>query len=128
MENVLRQYEEQQARRPIYVFELPEEVIALNDTYVKKTVGLVKLTMREELAALDLAGGSSAKAGYFMVIKALVEVDGRSINKADAEDESILNYTDPVIRSLIVDAQTDISGNTKETSAGFLKSRKVKVG
>lgn len=128
MENALRQFEEAQSKRPIYVFDLPDEVVALNDAYIKKSIGLVKLTMRDELAALDLAGGSSAKAGYYMVIKALVEVDGRTVNKADAEDEAILNYTDPVIRSLIVDAQTDISGNTKDTSAGFLKSRKVKVG
>lgn len=131
MDSALKAYEEQQASRPIYVFDLPEDAVALSDKYIKKSVGLVKLTMREELEALDQAGGSAnagAKAGYFMVLKALVEVDGRRINKGDGEDEIILNNTDPAIRSLIVEAQADLTGNTKKASADFLKSRKVKVG
>jgi hypothetical protein len=128
VEQALTQQAAQQANRPIYVFELPPEQQALDDRYIKKTVGFVKLTMREELQALDLAGGSAAKAGYYMVITAIVEVDGRMLNKGEAEDELILNNTDPAIRSLIVEAQTDLSGTSKETSKAFLGSRKVKIG
>jgi hypothetical protein len=128
MEQVQRQHQEQQAKRPIYVFDLPPEIQALDDQYIKKSVGLVKLTMREELNALDLAGGSAAKAGYYMVMAALVEIDGRLLNKGEAEDETILNSTDPAIRSLIVEAQTDLTGTTKESSKSFLASRKVKIG
>jgi hypothetical protein len=128
MDTALKAYEEQQAKRPIYVFDLPPEIVELNDSFIKKSVGLVKLTMREELAALDLAGGSAAKAGYYMVMAALVEVDGKLLNKGDGEDEKVLNGTDPAIRSLIVEAQTDLGGAAKKSADTFLKSRKVKVG
>lgn len=128
MESVLKQHEDAQRARPIYVFDLPEEAVALNDGFVKTSVGLWKLTMREELRALDLASGSAAKAGYYMVMAALVEVDGRILSKADAEDERVLNGTDPMIRSLIVEAQTELSGSTKDATKKFLGSRRVKLG
>lgn len=128
MEAALKAHEQLEAKRPIYVFDLPPEAVELGDTYIKKSVGLVKLTMREELAALDRSGGSAAKAGYYMVIAALVEVDGRRVKKEDAEDETILNRTDPMIRTLIIEAQTDLSGSTNDVTKAFLKSRKTKIG
>jgi len=114
--------------RAVYEYDLPEEVQALGDKYVKKTIGLQKLRMREELAALDKAGQSAAKAGYFMVLAALVEVDGRRLDKANGEDERILNRCDPAIRALIVEAQADVGSVPKGASDAFLKTRRVKVG
>lgn len=128
MDAVLRAHQEVSDKRPIYVFELPEDFQKLNDQYVKKSVGFVKLKMREELRCLDQAGGSSAKAAYYMVMAALVEVDGRPVQKQDAEDETIVNNVDPSIRSLMVDGYADISGTDKEATKVFLKSRTVKIG
>ena len=128
MDNVQKQFAEQQAARPIYVFDLPPEAVELNDKYIKQSIGLVKLTMREEMTALEMAGGGAAKAGYYMVMTALVEVDGKPVSKQDAEDERILNNTDPMIRSLIVEAQTELAGSTEKATQAFLKSRRVKVG
>lgn len=128
MDAALKQYEEAQAKRPIYVFDLPPSAVELQDQYIKKSVGLVKLTMREELDALDRAGRNAAKAGYYMLETALVEVDGRPVSRADAEQERILNNTDPAIRTLLVAAHTDLSGSSADDETLFLKSRKVKVG
>jgi hypothetical protein len=127
MESVLRQHEAAQAARPIYVFDLPPVEAALDDLYIKKSVGLRKLTMHEELEASDMSRKNSSRAGYCMLIKALVEVDGRTLDKANAEDERIVNNTDPSIRSLLIDAYTDLAGASEDSSALFLKSRKVKV-
>lgn len=128
MENALKAYEEAQEKRPIYVFELGEEEQALNDSFVKKSIGLVKLTMNEELEALNIAKHDAGKAVYFALMKSLVEVDGRRVDRSNAEDERIVNNTDPVIRDLMISAQQSISGATKDSRDAFLKSRKVKVG
>ncbi len=128
MEAVLKAHQEAQDKRPIYVFELPEEAVELDDRYIKKSVGLVKLKMQEELKALDLAGGSAARAGYFMVLASLVEVDGRPVRRDEGEEEMILNNTDPMIRSLIFEAQSELAGSTKEAAKKFIGSRKVKIG
>lgn len=127
MDSVLQQHQAQQAARAIYEFDLPEELVALQDKYVKKTIGLRKLTMREEMDALDRSGGSSAKAGYLMTLTALAEVDGRPVDRTNAEEEVIMNNTDPQIRSLIVDGYTNISGVTQKQTDTFIKSRRVKV-
>ncbi len=128
MDNLLRKYEEQQAKRPVYIFDLPEEAQALDDEYIKKSIGLRKLTMQEELQALEMAHNKPAHAAFYMLVTSLVEVDGRAVNKGDGEDERIVNNADPMIRSLLVDAQASLSGPTNVSKDAFLKSRRVKVG
>ena len=127
MDSVLRAVEERQASRPVHEFELPKEAIELGDQYIKKSVGLVKLTFQEELEALEIGKASGARAAFFTLVKSFVEVDGRPVDLTTAEGERILNYTDPIIRDLITDAQASLSRATPAGSAAFLKSRKVKV-
>ena len=127
MDQVLKVVEQQQAARPVYEYDLPDEAVALNDPYIKKSVGLVKLSFNEELQSLEIAQSNPARAAFFMITHALVEVDGRRIDKANGEDERICNNTDPVIRSLLVDAQSELSTASKAGSAAFLKSRRLKV-
>ena len=114
--------------RAVYVYELPDEIKILNDEYVRESIGLVKLTMDEEMSGAERAAGVQAKMAYNWARSALVEVDGRPLKKDEAEDEAILRNTDPVIRDLILEAYADISTNPKEVTKKFLKSRKVKVG
>src|ERR1700744_85788 len=102
MQNVLAQHEAREAARPIYEFDLPPDLVSINDTYIKRSVGMVKLTMQEELDAIDAARRDAGKTAYHMVMKALVEGDGRKVNKGEAEEYTIVNYTDPAIRSLLV--------------------------
>lgn len=128
MDNVLAQAQARAAARPIYLYDLPPELVALSDKQVKKTIGIVKLTMEEEQECIGAAGGNSAKAGYLLAMKALVEVDAKALNKGEAEDFSVMNNTDPQIRDLITDAYIDVSQNTKANKDLFIKSRRVKVG
>lgn len=113
--------------RPVYEYELPEE-IAGQDEYVKKSVGLVKLEMSQEIAASERAGGNQARLAYAWARSALVEVDGRRINKGEGEDESILEHCDPQIRELILSAYADMSTTKDGVTKKFLGSRKVKIG
>lgn len=114
--------------RPVFEYELPPELAELNDQYVKKSIGLVKLKMSEEIAASNNTGGNQTKLAYNFLRAALVEVDGRRIDKAEAEDETIIENTDAVIRSLMLDAYTDVSGASPAVTKKFLGSRKIKVG
>ena len=114
--------------RPVYEYDLPQEVAAIRDSMVKKSVGMVKITMQEELRAIERAGQNPAKLGYFFAQASLVEVDGRRLDKSVGEDESVLNHTDPIIRALILDAYLDVSTSTSKVKDVFIKSRRVKAG
>jgi len=114
-------------QRPVYEYELPEEMVD-QDEFVRRSVGLVKLKMSEEIAASERAGGNQAKLAYNWARFALVEVDGRKLNKAEAEDERVLEHADPVIRELILEAYSDMSTvKSQAVTKKFLGSRKVKV-
>jgi len=114
--------------RPVFEYDLPAEMVALNDPHVKKSVGMVKLTMQEELACIERAEQNPAKLGYYFAQRSLVEVDGRRLDKSEAEDEKVLNQTDPIIRSLILDGYLDVSTSSKAVTKSFLGSRKIKAG
>ena len=113
--------------RPVFEYELPEE-IAGADEYVKKSIGLVKLEMSEEIAASDRSAGNQARLAYSWARYALVEVDGRRLNKGEAEDETVLEHCDPQIRELILAAYADMSTTKDGVQKKFLASRKIKVG
>lgn len=113
--------------RVIYEYDLPEEMVGQDD-FVKKSIGLVKLEMSEEIAAAERANGNQARLAYAWARYALWEVDGRRLNKAEAEDETILERTDPQIRELILAAYADVSTTKDGVSKKFLGSRKIKAG
>lgn len=128
MDNVLAEMEARQRARTVFTFEFPEEIVQLGDPFFKQSIGLVKLWMDEELTAVEIAKQNAGRAVFFTLVKALVEVDGRRVDAANAEAEKLLNYTDPVIRDLIADAYSSISKPVQKTTDAFLKSRKAKVG
>ena len=112
--------------RPVYEYDLPEEMVDQDD-FIKKSIGLVKLKMREEITASERAGGNQAKVAYNWARFALVEIDGRPLNKAEGEDERVLEHTDPAIRELILQAYSDMSTAKESVAKKFLKTRRVKV-
>lgn len=115
--------------RPVYEYEFPEELMAeLNDKHIKKSIGLIKLKMSEEIAASANAGVNQTKLAYSFLRSSLVEVDGRRIDKSVGEDETILENCDAVLRTMMLDAYTDVCGATAGATKKFLASRKVKVG
>jgi hypothetical protein len=113
--------------RPVYEYDLPEE-IAGQDEYVKKSIGLVKLEMSEEIQAAERANGNQARLAYSWARFSLVEVDGRKLNKGEGEDETVLEHCDPSIRELILSAYADMSTTKEGVTKKFLASRKVKIG
>lgn len=117
----------QKRNRAVYEYELPEE-LAGQDQYVKKSIGLVKLEMSEEIAAAERASGNQARLAYAWARYALVEIDGRRLKKEEAEDETILEHCDPQIRALILEAYADMSTAKDGAQKKFLASRKIKVG
>src|SRR5687767_14409014 len=90
-----------QKSRAIYEYTLPPE-LAGQDDFIKTSIGLQKLEMDEEVQATERAKCNAARLAYGMARAALVEVDGRRVNKAEAEDEKILQHCDPAIRELIL--------------------------
>jgi len=113
--------------RVVFEYELPEE-LAGQDEYVKKSIGLVKLLMSEEITAAERAAGNQARLAYAWARFSLAEVDGRKLNKGEAEDETILENCDPAIRELILSAYADMSTASDGVSKKFLGSRKIKLG
>jgi hypothetical protein len=113
--------------RPVFEFDLPQELVALQDPFVKKSIGLVKLKMSEEIQASEKASGNQAKLGYNWARYSLVEVDGRRLDKSVGEDESVLENTDPMIRELVLAAYGDISVTDKTVEKKFLATRRMKV-
>lgn len=124
---MLDQLDKKRAARPIYEYTLPAEFVALEDDYVKKSIGLVKLDMDEEIKATANIKGNQARLAYNFALLALVEVDGRPVNKGEGEEETILRNTDPVIRELILTAYTDMSTASEGATKKFLASKKIKV-
>lgn len=118
------------ADRIVYEYDLPDECVALDDKYIKKTIGMRKLKMSEEIAATERIKGNQSKLAFNFARYSLVEVDGRVINKSEGEDETILENVDPAIRELILTAFADMS-SIKDENGGvtkkFLASRRTKT-
>jgi hypothetical protein len=114
--------------RPVYEFTLPEELVDLQDEHIKISFGLVKLDMDEEILSTGHVRGNVSRLAYNFARYALVEVDGRKINKADGEDERILRETDPIMRAQILEAYANISTATEGASKKLMASRKIKIG
>jgi hypothetical protein len=126
--------------KPVYEFSIVEETPPskdnphgtktrlVEDDYIKSSFGLVKLDMDEEIQAAERAGKNGARLGYLMARTALVEVDGRRVNKAEGEDEKILRHCDPAIRELILEMYAEISSAPEGASKKVKASMKVKVG
>lgn len=112
--------------RVIKEFDLPEEMQD-QDQYVKKSIGLTSLTVDQEMEASKATGGAYAVAFAFARM-ALVEVDGRPVNKAEAEDETILRNCDQTIRGLIFDAYAEVAIASEKSRKSFLASAKTKIG
>lgn len=115
-----------QAAPIVEEFELPDE-IANKDSYIKKSIGLVKLKMSQEMRCAELAGQAGAKMGFLMARMALVEVDGRVVDRSIGEEETIMEHTDPMIRELVIAAYAEIATVEVVSAKKFLKSRKTKV-
>ena len=113
--------------RVVHEFSLPAEMVD-TDEHVRRSIGLVKLEMSDEISAAERARGNQARLAYSFARMSLWEVDGRQVNKAEGEDETILQRCDPAIRELILLAYADISTAPDGASKKFLASRKVKVG
>lgn len=126
MEAARQAVEARNNQRAIYEYTLPEELEG-QDSLVTKSIGLVKLRMSEEVRCADRAGSNQVKLSYLFLRDALVEVDGRKVNKAEGEDEAILENCDAAIRSLLLEAYADMSTAEAKVTKKFLGSRKIKL-
>lgn len=127
MDAVLKAAEDRQRARAIYEFDLPEDLILLEDPWIKKTVGFSKLKMSEERKSIERAKGDPTQVGFFMVMSSLVEVDGRPVNKGEGEEETILENVDPAIRSFMVEAYSQISTGKEGAQKKALAAPRTKV-
>lgn len=118
----------QQKPVAIYTYSLKEAGLVDEQDVIKESIGMRKLTLDEEMKAIQSSAGSNVKAAYLSARMSLVEVDGRVLDKTVGEDESVITRTDQQVRELILSAYADISSVSEVTSKKFLASRKVKVG
>jgi hypothetical protein len=126
MEDIRTAAEGRNTQRAIYEYTLPEELQG-QDNFIKKTIGLVKLKMSEEVKCAERSGSNQVKLSYLFLRDALVEVDGRKVNKGDGEDETILENCDAAVRSMLLEAYADMSTVENKQVKKFLGSRTIKL-
>lgn len=129
------------ARAPqtVFTYTLPEDVrsetgellepgLAGVCPFVQKSFGFIKLKMSAEIASAEKANGNQGKLAYGYVQRALVEVDGRTLNKGDGEDERVMENCDPVIRDMLMTAYADMTTAPAGAAKKLLASRSVRAG
>ena len=108
--------------RPVYEFTIPKK-------YANgiSSIALVKLSLREEMAATERGKNSSRKVATEMIKASLIEVNGKRLDIANAEDDEVWATMDPQIRSFVLLAYGQLHNVEDEDAESFLASQKVRV-
>jgi hypothetical protein len=111
--------------RDVYIFDVPE---GYQSELVKKEVGLVKLRGGEEAEATRRAEGDSIRLAFELVKQSVWSVDGKQIQRHNAEDEKVWNDMDPRLRGLLLSAYGELHTPTEKVTSNFLKGMRTTVG
>jgi hypothetical protein len=110
--------------KPIHVYPVPKKLAA--ETGIE-SLGLVKLTARQEKDIGERAGSSAHKLAYELVLNALVEVNGQKVSVSDGSADKAYNEFDPKLRQLVMTAYGRMHSPTEEEAESFLEGVIVKV-
>ena len=109
------------AARTIFTFKVPVAMQERLKTPIA-TMGLVKLTVDEEITAAKLAHGEGASNAFALLKQSLVAVNGKKVTLADGTAEGALNAMDPAVRALCIKAYESIHSPKEDEAADFLGS------
>jgi hypothetical protein len=111
--------------RSLHIFTVPPGLAA--ETGVKE-LGIVKLTVGEEVTAAKRTRSQPMKLANELTKFSLRMVNGEPVNMGDGTAEEHWANFDPKVRLLALTAYTELHQPEEDDMDFFLKSRKVKVG
>jgi hypothetical protein len=109
--------------RTVHMFDIPDSVPG-----EVRQVAVKELTAQEELTALKRAGSDIGRIAVERVKESIVEVNGEKVSLHDGSADKVWAGLHPIVRDLISSAYLEIHQPKEETTALFLRSRKVRVG
>jgi len=125
--SIVDQLSERDARlkdRVIHTFKIPETLA----THGVKEIGLVELTMEEELLATRRSRGDAVRLAYEYAKECLRVVDGKTVRTTDGSADKMWNALHPKVRQLVIRAYGVLHQPKMEEDAAFLESHEAKVG
>ena len=111
--------------RPINIYSVPARV---TEECGVKEVGLVQLTAREQLDAIDRAQGKAARVAIEYIYSSLRIMDGAALSIADGTVEKAWGRCSPSLLELVVSAYGDLHNPQEGEFEAFRASRRVQVG
>lgn len=112
--------------RIVYVYALPES-LRKDVEGCPGRVGLRALTSREEIDASKVGGYDLTKSQYEAVMRAICELDGKTVTLGTGEVEKFWESCGPKIRALLLQAYNRLSTASEAESTDFFKSEQVKA-
>lgn len=109
--------------RTVHTFDIPDNIPG-----EVRQVAIKELTAQEELTAIKRAGMDVGRIAMERVKEAIVEVNSEKVSLLDGSTDKVWVGMSPVVRDLISSAYLEIHQPKEETTALFLRSRKVRVG
>lgn len=110
--------------RVIHNFTIPESLA----THGVKEIGLVELTMEEEMMATRRSRGDAVRLAYEYARECLRVVDGKTVRTSDGSADRVWNAMHPKVRQLVIRAYGILHQPKMEEDAAFLESHEIKVG
>ena len=122
MAGVLQERVKSENVRQVYTFVVPTKHAGR-----AKKIGLVELTVHEELMAAKRAQGDSHRLAYELSMQALREIDGNPVSVGDGSAVKAFNDMGPKIRQLVMQAYVKIHAAEDDDAKDFLSSQEIKV-
>lgn len=110
--------------RVIHSFKIPESLAS----YGVKEIGLVELTMEEELLATRRSRGDAVRLAYEYAKECLRVVDGKTVRTIDGSADKVWSAMHPKVRQLVIRAYGLLHQPKAEEDSAFLESHEIKVG
>ena len=110
--------------RVIHTFKIPESLAS----HGVKEIGLVELTMEEEMLATRRSRGDAVRLAYEYARECLRVVDGKTVRTMDGSADRVWNAMHPKVRQLVIRAYGVLHQPKMEEDSAFLESHEIKVG
>ncbi len=111
--------------REIFTWDIPDEILLESTT--TKSIGLAYLTPMEEKAAIRRANGDAIAMAFELAMASLCEWNVGKVAIHDGTSDIAYAAMHPKVRSLLVEAYSDLSTPSKAATVAFQKSRRVRT-
>lgn len=127
MSVIAEQFAERDAKlrdRAVHIFKIPESLAQ----HGVSEIGLVEMTMEEELLATRRSRGDAVRLAYEYAKECLRVVDGKVIRTSDGSADRAWASLHPKVRQLVIRAYGVMHQPKAEEDSAFLESHEVRVG